>query len=69
SSCNSGSKISCCDTSGKTEGFLGNILGGSCDLPQLLFAHTNCKADEIFCCPTNQDGFLNLSASCVPITI
>jgi hypothetical protein len=37
SSCNSGSKISCCDTSGKTEGFLGNILGGSCDLPQLLF--------------------------------
>jgi hypothetical protein len=70
SSCSTGSKISCCDTSSaKTNGLLGNILGGSCDLPQLLFANNHCAADEVFCCPTDQDGFLNLSASCVPITL
>jgi hypothetical protein len=69
SSCSTGSKISCCDTSSKANGPLAGILGGSCDLPQLLFANNHCAADEVFCCPTDQDGFLNLSASCVPITL
>ncbi|KAF2168984.1 hypothetical protein M409DRAFT_20995 [Zasmidium cellare ATCC 36951] len=68
--CAKGSEISCCVTNSGDSGTLGNVLGGSCLLDQvsLLSALDNqCPAGNTFCCPTNQDGTLNINVSCIPI--
>ncbi|KAF2168171.1 hypothetical protein M409DRAFT_21615 [Zasmidium cellare ATCC 36951] len=70
--CAQGSEISCCVTNSADSGTLGNVLGGSCLLDQvsLLSALDNqCPAGNTFCCPTNQDGTLNINVSCVPINL
>ncbi|KAK4494309.1 hypothetical protein PRZ48_014607 [Zasmidium cellare] len=68
--CASGSQISCCVTDSSDSGTAGNVLGGSCLLDQvsLLSALDNqCPAGNTFCCPTNQDGTLNINVSCIPV--
>lgn len=39
SQCSAGNTVACCDTSGG-DGILGNVLGGSCDIPNLLSSTT-----------------------------
>ncbi|KAF2167271.1 hypothetical protein M409DRAFT_22698 [Zasmidium cellare ATCC 36951] len=70
STCAKGSDVSCCSTDSSGSDALGNVLGGSCVLSQLLgLLDTTCPAGNTFCCPTNQDGTLNIALSCIPINL
>ncbi|KAF1826006.1 hydrophobin 3 [Dissoconium aciculare CBS 342.82] len=67
-SCNSQTTIACCNGE-NSSGLLGNILGGNCVLPNLLSLGAACPASNTFCCPTTQNGELNINLSCIPITL
>ncbi|KAF2169497.1 hypothetical protein M409DRAFT_20711 [Zasmidium cellare ATCC 36951] len=70
--CAKGSDISCCVTDSSGSGTAGNVLGGSCLLSQvslLSLLDNVCPAGNTFCCPTNQDGTLNVNAACIPVNV
>ncbi|KAK4619470.1 hypothetical protein CLAFUW4_11064 [Fulvia fulva] len=70
--CAKGSEISCCTTDSSNSGALGNVLGGSCllqNLSLLSSLNSNCAAANTFCCPTTQEGTLNINLSCIPISL
>jgi hypothetical protein len=75
-SCAANHKTSCCDVSNASDGLLSNILGGSCSLSNFNIpviaggvSGPQCNNGNTFCCPTTQDGNLNPSGSCIPITL
>ncbi|KAK4626709.1 hypothetical protein CLAFUW4_04361 [Fulvia fulva] len=69
--CAVGSQISCCTTNSSGSDILGNVLGGSCLLDNVSLIsslNSNCPAGNTFCCPSNQDGTLNINVSCIPVS-
>ncbi|WPB02057.1 uncharacterized protein RHO25_006691 [Cercospora beticola] len=71
SQCGVGNAVSCCNTASEGSA-LSLVLGGSCSLqiPVLAAALGNgCNAGNSFCCPTTQNGDINVGLPCIPINI
>ncbi|KAF2210520.1 hypothetical protein CERZMDRAFT_91189 [Cercospora zeae-maydis SCOH1-5] len=71
SQCGVGNAVSCCNTASQGD-LLSIVLGGSCSLqiPVIAAALGNsCNAGNSFCCPTTQNGDINVGLPCIPINI